>query len=113
MTTQPDFQIPQIVQTYLDEVVKPYAPKAKLALKSNSSKMKAIGWIFKTLKFNPLFMSNYFTTLGQTIYLPESVFTMSDLRLLQVVIHEGFHMADEHRLTKLLYVFLYMSPQIL
>ncbi len=112
-TTDSSYKTPEIVQAYFDEIVKPYAPKVKIELKKNSNLMKTIGWIFKTLKFNPLFMERYFTTIGQTIYIPETAKTMDDNHLLQIVIHECLHMFDENRLSKPLYVFLYMSPQIL
>lgn len=107
------FQVPNLVQAYINEVAIPNNLNVEFILKSQSKLMKAVGWIFKTLRFNQSFMSNYFTTLGHTIYLPDSINNISEQRLLEVVSHEIFHMSDEKRLSKPLYLFLYSSPQIL
>ena len=51
-------------------LVKPLNPAPKLTSKANSKLMRFTGWLVKPI--NPTFMTNYWTTIGNTIYYPTS-----------------------------------------
>lgn len=107
MTTP--LHIPPVVQKYLDEE----APKGiTIKLKSESFSMKALGLVAK--RFNPRF-DEYHTTIGKTIYVADSFQRMSEVKMLELIIHESFHASDSERLGwfGLPFKLAYLFPQIL
>ena len=88
-----------------------YFPTLKIAYKDQSSFIKLIGAL---LFFNPGFMTDYITTIGDTVYFPSEKSVTSDpIDASLVLLHECVHMSDEKKWTKLLFAFTYLLPQIL
>jgi hypothetical protein len=88
-----------------------YFPNLQIKYKDQSFLMKAIG---KVLFFNKTFMTNYTTTLGDTIYFPNEAFVkVRGVSSTVILLHEIVHIKDSHKLSKLLFSFLYACPQIL
>ena len=57
-------------------------------------------------------MTNYYTTIGDTVYVPDELIkTTSPENLLRVIVHEGVHVYDSHKLSNPLFKFLYLFPQ--
>lgn len=102
--------LPIIVEKYLTEVRKDY-PNIQLKPKTSSWFMKTVSWIFKKTSISPRFMEDYYTTLGDTIYMPEIAYKIDGERLLQVIMHECLHIKDYHK-NKILYTIFYGFPQI-
>jgi len=99
---------------YFDQVVenaKKHFPKLKIRYKNENWLMKLISYL---LFFNKSFMDAFFTTLGNTVYVPSRKFVESKQVTASVnLIHEFVHIYDANRLTIPLFSFLYASPQIL
>jgi len=87
--------------------ISPVVPGVKLAYKRHSKLMKLIS---KLLFFNKKFMTKYYTTLGSTIYIPDS-HPATPLNL-EVIAHECKHIYDS-RQHPILYNLGYMFPQIM
>ena len=88
-----------------------YFPKLQIKYKNESILMKIIG---KVLFFDKDFMKNYLTTIGSTVYIPNRQFvTQRPFSVSIIFLHELVHIHDSKRLTKFLFNFLYLSPQIL
>lgn len=83
-------------------------PKLNIKYKDESKFMKFLG---KLLFFNPKFMTNYITTIGNTSYFPnrQEVESAKDLNYLDVLAHEFVHVQDYNR-HKFLFIFLYLLP---
>lgn len=106
--------LPEQVQSYLDVVASKYGITVRIEEKQNSKLMRLIGWFLKTARINKLFMENYYTTLGNTIYLPVGAAANHDPETLtRVIAHECIHILDSDRLTGPLFKFLYLFPQSL
>ena len=82
-----------------------------ISYKNESLLMKLFG---KLLFFNNDFMTNYTTTIGNTIYFPtrESVEKSSNDDNLVILSHEFVHIKDSESLGSLAFKSLYLSPQI-
>src|ERR1700679_1962574 len=88
-----------------------YFPSLQVKYKDQNNFMKILG---KILFFTPGFMTDYTTTIGDTSYFPSASWIASrPISSAVVLLHETVHMYDEKRLTKPLFGFLYMCPQIL
>lgn len=88
-----------------------YFPDLQIKYKDQSAFMKFIGTL---LFFTPAFMTTYTTTIGSTVYLPSSSFVNSrPVSAAIVLLHELVHINDSHKLSKPLFGFLYLVPQIL
>lgn len=88
-----------------------YFPNLHIKYKNQSTIMKIIGIL---LFFNKTFMTNYTTTIGNTVYFPnESFVKVRQLSSTIIFLHELVHIKDAHRISKLLFGFLYLCPQIL
>jgi hypothetical protein len=100
--------------TYFEQTIenaKKYFPKLEVKYKDENSLMKLIGYI---LFFNKTFMRFFFTTLGNTVYVPSRNFVETkQISALVSLLHEFVHVYDANRLTIPLFSFLYASPQIL
>ena len=105
-TTSPPFTLQPVVQKYLDEV----APKgAAVTRKSTSTLMKVLRVGAKV--FNPNF-DTYFTTIGNTIYVPDAFYDKTPASALEVVSHECIHI-KQYQTYGLLYYLGYGSTQLL
>lgn len=66
---------------------------ARIVPKSSSRLMQLIGWLLACLRVNKRFMSHFWTTIGSTIYAPESAYWSNQLYRPDhgVVCHEMHH----------------------
>lgn len=103
--------LPSSVMQYIEEA-KREIPGLKVVPKEKSSLMKFIAGFFSVTRISPRFMTEYFTTIGTTIYVPSGLLTISEPRLLEVIIHEVQHSRD-FLANPFLFVFTYLFPQIL
>lgn len=88
-----------------------YFPDVQVKYKDQSSFMKILGAL---LFFNPGFMTSYATTIGSTIYFPTANFVkLRPVSSTIVFLHELVHVHDEKKISKPLFGFLYLFPQIL
>lgn len=88
-----------------------YFPDLKIKYKDQSWFMKLIGTL---LFFNKGFMTDYTTTIGSTVYFPsEAVTKTRPISAATVLLHELIHVNDAKKIGKLLFGFLYLTPQIL
>ena len=73
--------------------------------------MKILGTI---LFFNKTFMTGFITTVGYTVYWPSrEKLESSGLGALSTLAHEYRHAQDAKKITRVLFGFLYLLPQIL
>jgi len=88
-----------------------YFPNLQVKYKDQSPIMKILGSL---LFFNHDFMVSYTTTIGESVYFPTSTFVKSrPVSSAIVLLHELVHVHDENKISKLLFGFLYLFPQIL
>src|SRR6266699_1946330 len=88
-----------------------YFPKLKIAYKDQTWWMRFLG---KILFFNKKFMSNYTTTIGNTVYFPSQEFVRQrPISSIVVLLHELVHINDARQISSALFSFLYLTPQIL
>lgn len=87
-----------------------YFPDFQVKYKNESSLMKLIG---KIMFFNKGFMTDYTTTIGSTVYFPtETITKVRPVSAAAVLLHELIHVSDAKKYTKVLFGFLYLSPQL-
>lgn len=90
---------------------KKYFPKLQIKYKDHSPLMKVAS---KLLFFNRGFMSQYTTTIGETIYFPNEKFVkLHPVSSSVVLLHELVHLHDQKKISKPLFMFSYLFPQIL
>lgn len=95
----------------LTQAAQKHFPDLQIKYKDQSWLMKTLG---KLLFFNKSFMTSYTTTVGSTVYFPnESFIKVRPISASVVLLHELVHVKDGMKLTKPLFGFLYLSPQIL
>lgn len=85
-------------------------PDLKIKYKDQSLLMKIIGTL---MFFNKDFMKAYTTTIGSTVYYPSQHFV--DIRQVSssvILLHELVHIKDANKISKPLFGFLYLTPQI-
>lgn len=88
-----------------------YFPSLQIKYKNKSLLMKFLGIL---LFFNKGFMTNYTTTIGSTIYLPNSNFVkLRPVSGAVVFMHELTHLYDQKRIGYFFFMFSYLWPQIL
>lgn len=86
-------------------------PDLKIKYKDSSSFMKFIGTL---LFFNKRFMTSYTTTIGSTVYFPNTSFVRTKpIASSIILLHELVHIYDSKKFSNLLFSFLYLTPQIL
>lgn len=83
-------------------------PDLNFKFKDQNWFMKILGFI---LFFNKAFMTQYVTTIGSTIYVPNENI-LKDKNFLITFVHELVHVYDNKRLS-ILFNILYLFPQIL
>lgn len=92
------------------EHIQSVTPGYKIVKKEDSKLMKFFAII---LFFNRKFMSHYTTTVGNTVYLPES-WMSSGTQVLDVLAHEAQHIWDHQRwYGHVFYALGYVFPQFL
>lgn len=79
-----------------------------IVYKSESWLMRIISWV---LFFNPNFMKGYATTIGNTVYLPDSAKEWPEEALQTLLAHEHIHVFDNQ--TDKLFKVKYLFPQII
>jgi hypothetical protein len=95
----------------LTEAATAYFPDLKIKYKDKSWFMKLLGFL---LFFNKSFMTEYITTIGSTVYYPTESFTrVRPVSAAVILMHELVHIKDSHKISKPLFGFLYLTPQIL
>lgn len=88
-----------------------YFPNLQLKYKNQSSLMKFIGTL---LFFNKGFMTDFLTTIGDTVYAPnDTFFKLHPVSSPVVFLHELVHFYDHNRLGTFRFQLLYALPQIL
>jgi hypothetical protein len=79
--------------------------------KDTSCFMKIIGML---LFFNKTFMTNYVTTIGNTIYFPNKQFIQDNQQeSIEILSHELVHIKQAQKWGKILFSILYLFPQCL
>jgi hypothetical protein len=88
-----------------------YFPTFQIKYKDQSSLMKFLGTL---MFFNPSFMTNYTTTIGNTIYfVSENDVKNNEIDSCVTLLHETVHMYDQKRLGRFLFSISYLFPLIL
>lgn len=88
-----------------------YFPKLKIKYKNHSWFMKLLSVVFF---FSPGFMTRYTTTIGNTVYFPSKEFVQKhEVSSCIIVLHELVHLYDQKIMSKSLFLFTYLFPQIL
>jgi hypothetical protein len=88
-----------------------YFPSLQVKYKDQSTFMKILGFL---LFFNKSFMTDYTTTIGNTIYIPnENYIKLRPISGAVVFLHEMVHMYDQKRIGYLWFQLAYALPQIL
>lgn len=86
-------------------------PNLQIKYKNESLFMKILG---KLMFFNKSFMTDYVTTIGNTVYFPSKLFvTIRPVSSSMILMHELAHVYDSKKFTSPLFSFLYLFPQIL
>lgn len=99
-----------IKQSVLD-VVHKYFPDVQINFKNQSTFMRVLS---KILFFTPSFMTDYTTTIGDTVYYPSSSFVNGHPASASIIfLHEIVHINDEKTISKPLFSLLYLLPQLL
>ena len=93
----------------LIQLIQEEFPSFKVVCKDQS---KFMLFLSKILFFNKKFMSHYVTTVGNTIYIPDSSFFDDDESAFSTIAHEYVHMCD-HKKYGMLFNVGYLFPQIL
>jgi hypothetical protein len=107
---QQNVELPGLVTRYVTQVQKSN-PSVKVLVKKNSKLMQLIGKFFKATNISPNFMEQYYTTIGSTLYVPDSALTTDPVYLLNTIMHECLHATDSKRWS-LLFSLSYLAPQI-
>lgn len=95
----------------LVEAAKKYFPGLQIKYKDESWMMRLIS---RLLIFNHEFMTEYTTTVGNTIYFPSRRFLKSHpISSSVVLLHELVHLHDQQRIGKIPFALTYLFPQIL
>lgn len=88
-----------------------YFPDLQIKYKDQSWFMRLLGTL---LFFNKSFMTSYTTTIGSTVYYPtESFVKVRPVSAAVILLHELVHIKDAHKISKPLFGFLYLTPQVL
>src|ERR1022692_1584854 len=92
----------------LTQKAQSFFPNLTIKYKDKSTLMKIIGTLVSP--FNPGFMTDFVTTLGNTIYYPNEAYTQTQAGI-DVTIHECTHLYDQKRFS-FLYTLAYALPQL-
>lgn len=112
MTTE--IELPKEVTDFLSDFLFNNRYSMHVKPKSSSKLMRAIGWLFAVTKISPEFMERYYTTIGDTVYVPDDLLKNPDVKnLVRVLTHESIHIMDAGRYSDPLFKVLYLFPQSL
>lgn len=100
--------LPPLADSFFKEVTLRHCPDAKAMSKSSSWFLKVAGFFMKP--FNPTFMDQYITTIGKTIYVPDSFSAYNGLEALDVIAHETQHVID-FKNSPVRFLIRYLFPQ--
>lgn len=85
-----------------------YNPQFNIKYKKESILMKIIGFV---LFFNKTFISNFATTINQTVYLPNNDFlSTKQLEMIVLLAHEYVHTKDAKKFGTFFYTLIYLFP---
>lgn len=88
-----------------------YFPSLQVKYKNQSTFMKVLGTI---LFFNKSFMTDYVTTIGSIIYIPDQNYMkLHPVSGSVTFLHELVHIYDSGKISRPLFTFLYLLPQIM
>jgi hypothetical protein len=88
-----------------------YFPNLQVKYKDQSTFMKILALLFF---FNRSFMTDYITTIGNTIYIPtQDYIKLRPISGAVIFMHELVHMYDQKRIGNIWFQLAYMLPQIL
>lgn len=88
-----------------------YFPGLQVKYKDQSTFMKVLGTI---MFFNPSFMTDFITTIGNTVYFPTASYIGKNQNSSSItLLHELVHINDSSKLSKPVFSFLYLLPQII
>ena len=92
------------------EKIRAEFPEFRMLDKQTSLLMQLINRVLLVISFGRLnrFMTDYVTTMGTTVYVPDGWDQMSDASRTGVLLHEAVHMRQERRLGKVLYSVMYL-----
>lgn len=89
-------------------LIERYVPKFVVKDKARSKIQRVIGWVFTKLG-NPNYMTDFYTTIGQTTWLP----TEFDRTIgIDTILHEGRH-AIQYQRSPIAFLFKYLMPQLI
>lgn len=96
-------------QEWIDQTQKEF-PDFKIIKKSESPFMKLINTLLLIVTFGQmkLFMTNFYTTIGTTVYVPDSWDESSVEEKLITLRHEKIHMQQSKRLGQIWFSLLYL-----
>jgi hypothetical protein len=95
----------------LVSAAKKYFPNLQIKYKDESRIMRLIS---KLLIFNKGFMTEYTTTVGDTIYFPSKTFIKCHpVSSSVILLHELVHLHDQKCIGRIAFIFSYLFPQIL
>lgn len=85
-------------------------PDFKIRAKSSSTLMKVIDVVLRVLSWNKMqqFMKSFTTTIGYTVYTPESWDLMTPRGKVAILRHEAVHMRQRRKHGAFLFSFLYL-----
>jgi hypothetical protein len=88
------------------------APGFKVVRKKDSKLMRFTSWL--VYLWCPDFMDNYATTIGNIVYLPDSVLKYpNNISTITLLAHELRHVTDKQNYGAFIYALMYLFPQIL
>lgn len=98
-------------ETLLEEIRQEF-PKFRLVAKSNNAFCELLDWCIRVITMNRQrgFLEDYYTTVGYTVYVPDSWLTDSDENKYLALRHERVHMHQYARLGAFVFGFLYLFP---
>lgn len=85
-------------------------PSFRVFYKRSSRLMRAIELFLRIISFGQIrtFFTEYVTTIGNTVYVPDGWKSMSETNRYIILRHERVHMRQARRLTLPLFAFLYL-----
>lgn len=93
----------------LDELVTEF-PEFEIKKKRDSTLMKVLNVLLRIITFNQMktFLNGFITTIGTTVYVPDSWDSRSDVSKWVTLSHERVHMVQAKKYGRFLFSFLYL-----
>lgn len=101
--------IPETLDKTIEDISLEF-PSFKVLKKSESWLMKTIGKLLFIISFgqNKSFMTDFITTIGNTVYVPDSWDSKLEKSRIEVLMHERIHMRQSKKLTPIIYALAYL-----